>query len=656
MKNNRCLVQQLALGISLSMGLTLASQADFSGTVLEINDELTWEILFSGKTDSANLATSMTVGDFNGDGITDLALGSPDASSRRGVNNTGVVSIYFGNPAFKSLGEVITPNGVTENFALYGTKQNEYLGKQLAAGDLNGDGIDDLVIVAQQDYSYDQTKVYILYGQNDLSGNMNSIEADVMLVRDFMHVSALAVGDINADGIDDLVISDNLTNTNGTPPIQAGRNIHGAVYVMLGRHQWQTVIDLACRADGIITRLNGNGVFQIEGLAIGDVNGDGKNDLVMGASKESNDSLSLEKMGRIYVFFGRDKLPATIDVATDINLLLFIQGSRVNEQMGETLAVGDVNGDGIEDILIGGPQAWEADVPYTAGFGKIELVYGAKDLGQSPLDLLDDADVTLTLTPQFGKPNFLTGQALITADINNDQVEDIIVSTPNGFLNGGNNGWVHVVYGNSTLPSQIKLDESANIWVQAPEPAHRLAGGKMGNTLAVADLDANGHLDLVMGAPNGSLSGKTDNGWTIVLFDPTTKTTTLVCTVNDRRGCETQEACEAVDGAWNGIQCLDPVATLNPVSWILTLPAVEVPILGFLSYTLILDVFSFQFELTETGPGAANVMAPARYDTTTGKLNIPSVFIGDKNYWLELQEIVDTSPMLFDIGNFGENE
>ncbi len=81
MKNNRCLVQQLALGISLSMGLTLASQADFSGTVLEINDELTWEILFSGKTDSANLATSMTVGDFNGDGITDLALGSPDASS-----------------------------------------------------------------------------------------------------------------------------------------------------------------------------------------------------------------------------------------------------------------------------------------------------------------------------------------------------------------------------------------------------------------------------------------------------------------------------------------------------------------------------------------------------------------------------------------------
>ena len=81
----------------------------------------------------------------------------------------------------------------------------------------------------------------------------------------------------------------------------------------------------------------------------------------------------------------------------------------------------------------------------------------------------------------------------------------------------------------------------------------------------------------------------------------------------------------------------------------------EVPILGFLSYTLVLDVLSFQFELTETGPGAANVMAPARYDTTSGKLNIPSVFVGDKNYWVELQEVADTSPMLFDIDNFGEN-
>lgn len=669
MKKKRRMTQSFTLGAILSM--SSAIHADFTRTTLEIGNELSWNTLFSGKTDLAKMGTSMVVGDFNGDSIADLALGSPDAKSRRGVENTGAVSVYFGGQDFGDIKEIVTPDGETEDFAFYGIKKNEHVGDMLASGDLNGDGIDDLVIVAQQNSNYNQTKIYVVYGQKELSGNMNSVDANVMFQRDFMHISALAVGDVNADGIDDLAISDHLSsmsNPFGTPSSQAERQIHGAVYVMFGGKPWQAVVDLACRldttiidllcqVDATITRDDGRALFQIESLAIGDINGDGIGDLLMGASKESYDEFSLEEMGRVYGYYGRNNIPSRVNT-TDFNVLVL--GSRMKEQMGETLAIGDVNGDGIGDLLIGGPQAWEEDVAYTTGFGKVDVVYGAKDLDNAPIDLLDDADITLTLSHDIGKAGFLTGKSLQAADLNGDGIEDIIVSSPNAFFNGTPNGWVHVVYGGSALPNRIRLNEEADIWIQAPEPNHRLASAQMGTTLAIGDLDANGTLDLVMGAPNGNLLDHADNGWAIAIFDPSTKSTTLVCTVPDRRGCETKETCDAVYGVWDGAKCKDPVATLQAGSWILTLPAVEVPLLGYISVILAppapIDLLSAQFEVISNSFGIGNVIEPASYNTKTEKLQIPLLLIGETKYRLTLSLVPDTSPMVFDIDDYGKRE
>jgi hypothetical protein len=667
MKKKRCIIQSFTLGVILSM--SSAIHADFNGTILEIGNELTWNTLFSGKTDLAKMGSSMVVGDFNGDHIADLALGSPNAKSRRGVEYTGAVSVYFGGQDFGAIKEIVTPDGETEDFAFYGTKKSEHVGDILAAGDLNGDGIDDLVIVAQQNRNYNQTKIYVVYGQKDLSGNMKSVDADVMFQRDFMHISAIAVGDLNADGIDDLAISDHLSGmSSNLSPYQGGREIHGAVYVMFGGSQWQagvdlacrldtTIIDLLCQVDATITRDNGHALFQIESLAIGDINGDGLGDLLMGASGESYNELSLEKMGRVYGYYGRNNIPSKIS-PRDFNVLVL--GSRMKEQMGETLVVGDVNGDGIGDLIIGGPQAWEEDVPNTTGFGKVDVVYGATNLGQAPIDLLDEADITLTLNHDIGRAGFLTGQSLQAADLNGDAIDDIIISSPNAFFNGKSNGWVHIVYGGSALPNRISLNEEADIWIQAPELNHELANAKMGSSLAIGDFDANGTLDLVMGAPSGNLLDHADNGWAIALFDPSTKTTNLVCTVPDRRGCDTQKACDTVYGVWKDAKCNDPVATLQPGTWILTLPAVKVPLLGYISVVLAppepIDLLSAQFEVISNSFGIGNVLEAASYDMKTEKLQIPLLLIGELKYRLTLSLVPDTSPMLFDIDDYGKRE
>ncbi|MCP4697918.1 MAG: hypothetical protein GY862_13860 [Gammaproteobacteria bacterium] len=614
--------RKVVFGVAMSMGLAAASQAEFTGTKVDLGDESTWDIHFSGKTDFAYVGTSLAAGDFNGDGTADLAMGAPDENSRRGIENTGAVSVYFGGSAFPSLaeasvdggGNVTAPDGSTEGMAFYGTQAEEHVGELLEAGDLNGDKIDDLVIVTQHNRDYEKNRIYIVFGKSDLSGNMDPTDADVTLQRDMMHISDLAIGDVNSDGINDLVLSDHLS-------FGIGRTILGMVYVVFGKTTWNTAIDLGSEADATISRNSGAELFEAEGVAVGDINGDGIDDLIMGASKESNEALGMDAMGRIYVYYGRTAFPAVIEAASDMDVV--IQGSRNKEQMGETLAVGDVNDDNIGDLLIGGPQAWQEDVTGTTGYGKIDVVFGSASLGSS-LDLLDDADISLTMAE--GTLGIYPGTALLAADINGDNIDDIVVGarTPAS-------GWVQVFYGGPSLSGKIKMDESADLWIEAPAPPHLLSSGRLGSTVAVGDLDADGKLDLAMGAPEGAVFGKVSSGYVLVTFDPTTK-------------------------GGSATACDPNVTAYVDENYTLFIPEVQVPLMGSFYISLQIDVLSFQFVLrNDYGPASVSLCKPATFDMTNGQLNIPSFMVGATDYWAILNLVPGADPTAFSLNSYGIN-
>lgn len=509
----------------------------------------------------AQLGYSMVKGDFNGDGVQDIAVSAPREQNPLD-ETTGMVMIFYGGSNAADLPLLFVTgqaDSTHANVRMFSRTVDGLLGARLAAGKLNDDAIDDLVIVEQDLVDNAASKIYVVFGKSDLEGSNGiinlSTSPDVVLERtsDTMFICAITVGDVDGDNQEDLILSDILTTLAGCPPILGSLDPHkhptttdrinGAVYIVKGPLTSGSTIDLVTAADHYILRsdggASGSARFQVGSIAVGDVTGDGKNELILSNQYLASD-FSLENAGAVYVINAGSDFPT--DKVLDIDAIkdMTIYGGWQNDYLGSpfstvtttlplsgqgTLAVGDVNDDDINDIIIGSPLSGSDK-------GKVEIVYGKATLPASiNLNNLlgDDADVRITLS--IGSNDDKTGYAIVAEDVNGDGIDDLLIGSPQTQFNSTTyNGWAHIVFGKSSLNSTYDLAADADIGFYAAEPTDAYAGGRMGTTLLVGDFNDSGMQDLVFGAPAGSTPGTNNSsGWVGIVWDAMTKAADFNC-------------------------------------------------------------------------------------------------------------------------------
>jgi Ca2+-binding RTX toxin-like protein len=393
-----------------------------------------------------------SAGDVNGDGYEDLIVGAPSLMSldREFAGESYVIYGKAGGPGDIDVGALTASQG----FKITGASAFNFSGIQVSeAGDINGDGIDDLTVTSRD--LFGTRTAYVVYGELGTAADLDL--ATLSPARGFAINGSdkiSAAGDVNGDGIGDLVVGSN---------------------VVYGKEGGLGNIDLATLspADGfkILGVESGYSGGSVD--TAGDVNGDGIADLIIGAPElESGGSVT----GGAYVIYGKEGGPGDIDVA----MLTPAQGFRIigisgGDAAGYSVhAAGDVNGDGVGDVIIAAPGAEPGGRPYA---GEAYLVYGK-------IGGLGDVDLASLLPEQgfriagIGEPFFGGMSVAGGGDINGDGFDDVII----GSLYAGEGGQSYVIYGGDLTKSVTHLGTDGDDTLSGSGENETFVGG-LGNDL-----------------------------------------------------------------------------------------------------------------------------------------------------------------------------
>ncbi len=311
-------------------------------------------------------------------------------------------------------------------FVIDGAAAGDLAGNSVSgAGDVNGDGIPDLIIGARDADPHGRLsagRAYVVFGKASTSAvdlaNLSSggFAIDGAAAADGTGNSVSGAGDVNGDGIPDLIIGARDADPQGR--LSAGR-----AYVVFGKAS-TSAVDLA----NLLNSLGSSG-FAIEGTAaveyagssvssVGDVNGDGLADLLIGAPNSAPQGRG--GAGRVYMVFGKANT-AVVNLANLGTGGFVLEGAVASDLTGISVSgTGDVNGDGIPDLIAG---AFSADPQNRNGAGRAYVVFGKR----TDTNSIDLRNVQLSATPDVTAA--LLGAAVTFTGNNLSNVSAITLGT-----------------------------------------------------------------------------------------------------------------------------------------------------------------------------------------------------------------------------------
>jgi hypothetical protein len=398
---------------------------------------------------SAYMGRSVSgAGDVNGDGYGDVIVGASDYDN--GQNDEGVAFVYHGS---------VSGVSTTASATLESNQTIAYLGWSVSgAGDVNGDGYSDVIVGAHL-YDNGQTNegaAFVYQGSASGVGFtalaiLESNQADARL-----GYSVSGAGDVNGDGYSDLIV--------GADFYDKGQSNEGAAFVYHGS------------ADGVssttFATLESNNVNAWFGCSVsvaGDVNGDGYNDVIVGATGYDNGQ---SNEGAAFVYQGSASGISTTASAT-------LELNQAGAQLGYSVSgAGDVNGDGYSDVIVGAHLHDNGQTDEGAAFVYHGSVSG---ISTTPSSILESNQAGAQL-----------GYSVSGAgDVNGDGYSDVIVGAPK-YSNGQSlEGAAFVYYG-----SVSGVSTSGSVTVESNQAYAYLGWSVSG----AGDVNDDGFCDVIVGA------------------------------------------------------------------------------------------------------------------------------------------------------------